>query len=220
MLFCLLFKLIILLTVAAMKRPAAASEDEWVSSSGAQPLAIEYTQNAEEEAPNTSKPSPSKKAKAKPKPKQAPKKKPAASVTTKKPSTTEQEDEGEGEEEEEVEEDPEEPADETAKRDYAKARKCARMLKDESIPSDLLDLFKDGAKASKHPRLFKTEFINSVFTKNQILQCRAQKVCHTPSCCGRSFMATKLPRSRQLPGMTSRKSKVCGILPPRIQSRL
>lgn len=70
----------------------------------------------------------------------------------------------EGEEEEEAERDPE--VDPGERRDYAKARKFARMLKQGQVPEEVVTLYNDSAVQSKQPRLFKTELINRLFKKD------------------------------------------------------
>lgn len=70
----------------------------------------------------------------------------------------------EGEEEEATEKDPE--VDPGEKRDYAKARKFARMLKQGQVPEEVVTLYNDSALQSKQPRLFKTELINRLFKKD------------------------------------------------------
>ena len=78
---------------------------------------------------------------------------------------TEAKDLQEAEEEEMAEED--EVVDEEKElRDYNKARKWARMMKNNSIPEDLLAMYQNGGKDAEQPRLWQTKFINSIFTKN------------------------------------------------------
>ncbi len=78
---------------------------------------------------------------------------------------TEAKDLQEAEEEEMAEED--EVLDvEKEVRDYNKARKWARMMKNNSIPEDLLAMYESGGKNAEQPRLWQTKFINSIFTKN------------------------------------------------------
>lgn len=70
-------------------------------------------------------------------------------------------------EEEEGEADPEVDPASGEKRSYPKARKWARLAKANAIPEDIVALFENGSKQSQNPRLFKTQFINAIFTTNR-----------------------------------------------------
>ena len=72
--------------------------------------------------------------------------------------------EGEGEEEEEKEVD--EEVDANDKRDYAKARKFGRLLKNGQVPDDILKMYNDDAMQSKQPRMYRTTLINELFRKD------------------------------------------------------
>ena len=73
-------------------------------------------------------------------------------------------DHAEGEDEEPKEEDATVADDEH--RSYPKVRKCARMIKSGQVPEDLQQLYEEGSKNSPPPRLFKSQFINTVFQQN------------------------------------------------------
>ena len=70
-------------------------------------------------------------------------------------------DQEEGEEEEVREHDPEVEA-----RDYGKARKFAKLYKSGGLPDDLKELYEKAANQQVSPRLFRTQLINKMFTKN------------------------------------------------------
>ena len=71
----------------------------------------------------------------------------------------------EGEEEDQKEADPEVNPDET--RNYAKARKFAKMLKKGQLPEEIKLMYMQAARNSESPRLFRTEMINRLFQKNK-----------------------------------------------------
>ena len=77
---------------------------------------------------------------------------------------TENNQQQEGEEEEAAEQD--ECVEEKELRDYNKARKWARLMKSNSIPDDLKQMYESGGKNAEQPRLWQTKFINAIFTKN------------------------------------------------------
>ena len=71
----------------------------------------------------------------------------------------------EGEEEGQKEAGPEVSPDET--RNYAKARKFAKMLKKGQLPEEIKLMYMQAAQNSESPRLFRTEMINRLFQKNK-----------------------------------------------------
>ena len=71
----------------------------------------------------------------------------------------------EGEEEDQKEAGPEVSPDET--RNYAKARKFAKMLKKGQLPEEIKLMYMQAAQNSESPRLFRTEMINRPFQKNK-----------------------------------------------------
>lgn len=122
----------------------------------------------------------------------------------------------EGEEEDQKEADPEVSPDET--RNYAKARKFAKMLKKGQLPEEIKLMYMQAAQNSESPRLFRTEMINRPFQKNKKMsglwcqQALSSRVGSSPmapglqqpkvwgqqawSCFGPFFMATKVPWKR------------------------
>ena len=84
-----------------------------------------------------------------------------------KPLTVEENEEQaeEGEEEEQKEADPLVQPEE--KRNYAKARKFAKMLKKGQLPEEIKLMYTEAAQKSDSPRLFKTELINRLFQQNK-----------------------------------------------------
>ena len=71
----------------------------------------------------------------------------------------------EGEEDEQKEADPLVQPEE--KRNYAKARKFAKMLKKGQLPEEIKLMYTEAAQKSNSPRLFKTELINRLFQQNK-----------------------------------------------------
>ena len=53
------------------------------------------------------------------------------------------------------------------KRNYAKARKFARLLKEGRIPDSVKKLFDEASSKQTHPRLFRTELINRLFKQTK-----------------------------------------------------
>ena len=53
------------------------------------------------------------------------------------------------------------------KRNYAKARKFAKMLKKGQLPEEIKLMYTEAAQKSNSPRLFKTELINRLFQQNK-----------------------------------------------------
>ena len=96
----------------------------------------------------------------------APKKKPLTLTQQAKGWANLAEDEPEeGQEEEDLEHDPDSEAME--KRNYAKARKFARLLKEGRIPDSVKKLFGEASSKQTHPRLFRTELINRLFKQTK-----------------------------------------------------
>jgi len=146
--------------------------------------------------------------------------------------------EGEGEEEEEKEDD-EEVEDPNDKRDYAKARKFGRLLKNGQVPDDILKMYNDDAMQSKQPRMYRTALINKLFrkdSKGEYIMCHKDPeflswkknldtsfateklwVCLTALCCGRFSKAMSWLCKQHIQEETSMRPKDFGTMPKCLQ---